>query len=379
MPTQPGNPFVAWTRYEAPKGSVGSVVGPIGLFPPSCAKYTLLGRKATIRLLPKNSLIEWECRQYNEGINSYRSGARRMIYLGKNEDRYQAVRDAMNDLNPVIRGVIIIKPDLPGRDVGAGGYTQISFVRAAVDWIRERGNPRRILIAESAVDGTTGELFRSLGYEEFVKNLKNGKNIELFDCNQDQGYEIDFVDSRGETLRLPVSRTILDADCILSLSLLKTHDHVVIAGAIRNLEGFVVGAENKVKLHGVGGKRPHEMNDGELNRSAKAYAQNLLTLYQTLEPDVCIVDGNGQEGNGPLRGTPKTTDLVLTADDALKADVISARIMGISPEDVPYIKLAEEMGLEPFSELDVRGLDPEDVRVDFAPHKRTKFMQLSAV
>lgn len=298
-----------------------------------------------------------------------------MIYLAKNEDRYQAVKDALNDINPVIRGTVIIKPDLPGKDAGPGGFTQISFVRAAVDWVRERGSPKKIIIVESSIDGQTPEVFRSLGYDDFIANLKNGRNIELLDINQDKGYDLDFVDARGETMALPVSRTVMDADFVLSLSLFKTHDHVGISGAVRNLEGFVIGGENKIKLHGFMGKKPSDMNDGELAKGAKAYAANLLTLYTTLEPDAAIIDGNGQEGNGPVRGTPKTTDLVLASDDVLKADVVTARIMGLLPEEIPYIRLAEEQGLEPMLDLDVRGLDPEDVRIDFAPHKRFKQMQ----
>jgi uncharacterized protein (DUF362 family) len=297
-----------------------------------------------------------------------------MIYLAKNEDRYQAVKDALNDLNPVIRGTVIIKPDLPGADAGPGGFTQISFIRAVIDWVRERGSPRRIYVAESALDGNTAELFRSLGYDDFVKNIKDSKNIELLDVNRDEGYDLEFVDARGERMKLPVSRTAIDADFIIGLNLLKTHDHAMISGAIRNLEGFVVGAENKIKLHGYGGKKPSEMNDGELARGARAYSENLLTLFSTIEPDAVIVDGNGQEGNGPVRGTPKTTDLVLCSDDALKVDVVSARIMGIEPEDVPYLKLADTQELEPFEDIEVRGLDPEEVRIDFAPHKRAKQM-----
>jgi uncharacterized protein (DUF362 family) len=303
-----------------------------------------------------------------------------MIHLGKSEDRYQAVKTALNELNPVVRGTIIIKPDLPSRDAGLGAFTQISFVRAAIDWIRERGNPKRILIAEGGTDSSTGEVFQGLGYDDFLTNLRNGKdgkNIELFDINRDASFDIDFIDGRGEKLVLPVSKTALDADFMLVFSLLKTHDHVAVSGALRNLDSYIVGAENRIKLHGFGGKRPHEMNDGELAQGARAYSENLLTLYSLIEPDMAIVDGNGQEGNGPLRGTPKTTDLVIAADDVLKVDVVAAQIMGIEPEDVPYIKLAEEQGLEPMDGVDVRGLDPEDVRADFAPHKRSKQMLLS--
>jgi uncharacterized protein (DUF362 family) len=300
-----------------------------------------------------------------------------MLYLGKNEDRYQAVRDALNELNPVIRGTIIIKPDLPGQDAGQGAYTQISFVRAVVDWIRERGNPKRILIAESATDGSTSQLFQTLGYQNLIQNVKNGKSVELFDVNSDQGFEIDFVDARGERMRLPISSTVVDADFFISLSLLKTHDHVAMSGSIRNLEGLVVGPENKLKLHGFGGKKASEMNDGELAKSARAFSENLLTLYSLFEPDIAIIDGNGQEGNGPLRGTPRTTDLVLAGDDALKTDVLASRVMGIVAEDVAYLKLADEQGYEPFVDEEIRGLDPDEVRVEFAPHKRAKLMALS--
>ena len=301
-----------------------------------------------------------------------------MIYLAKNEDRYQAVRETLNDLNPVMRGTIVIKPDLPGTDAATGAFTQISFVRAVIDWARERGNPKRILIAESSADGSTQEVFRALGYDKLVQTIKDAKNIDLLDCNTDAHYDIEFVDARGETIVLPVSATVIDADFVISLSLLKTHDHVALSGALPNLEGFVVGAENKVRMHGFAGRKPNEMDDGELARGARAYSENLLTLYNLIEPDLAIVDGNGQEGNGPVRGTPKTTDLVIGADDVLHLDAISARIMGFEPEDIPYLQLAQDKGLEPFADEKVRGLEPEDVRVDFEPHKRMKSMQIDA-
>ncbi len=298
-----------------------------------------------------------------------------MIYLGKSEDRYQAVRQALNELNPVIRGTIVLKPDLPSPDAGAGAFTQISFVRAAVDWIREHGNPRRILIAEGASQGTTEELFQALGYDDFVKNLKNGKKVELFDINSDNTYALDFKDARGETLTLPVSQTVLDADFILVFSLLKTHDHVALSGTVRSLDSFIVGAENRARFHGLSGKRPHEMDDGELGRSARAYAGNLLQLNGLIEPDLVLIDGNGQEGNGPVRGNPKTTDLVLAGDDALQVDVVAARVMGFSPDDVPYLHLAAEDDEDLLGDQEVRGLDPDEVRTDFTPHRRMKQMQ----
>lgn len=301
-----------------------------------------------------------------------------MIFLAKNEDRYQAVKETLDDLNPVIRGTIVIKPDLPGTDAATGAFTQISFVRAVIDWARERGNPKRIFIVESAAEGHTQEIFRALGYDKLIQTIKDAKNIELLDCNADKHYDIEFVDARGEKLVLPVSATVIDADFVISLSLLKTHDHVALGGALPNLSGFVVGAENKIRMHGFAGRKPNEMDDGELAMGAKAYSENLLTLYNLIEPDLAIVDGNGQEGNGPVKGTPKTTDLVIGGDDVLRVDALSARIMGFVPEDVPYLQVAEDNGLEPFAEDTVRGLEPDDVQVEFAPHKRMKQMQIDA-
>ncbi len=301
-----------------------------------------------------------------------------MIYLGKNEDRYDAVREALNDLNPVIRGTVVIKPDLPGPDTGPGGYTQISFLRAAIDWMRDRGNARRIIIAEGTLDGNTRETFRSLGYEELVTTLRETRGLELLDTNRDESYSYEFINMRGEAFELPVSATAVDADFLLTFSLLKTHDHVMMSGALRSLEGFLVGAESKLRVHGCEGKRPNEMDDGELSKSGRAYSENLLRLYNLIEPDACIIDGNGQEGNGPVHGTPKTTDLILAGDDALQMDVLSARLMGLEPQEVPYLQLADEQGLEPFADLDVRGLDPEEVRLEFARHKRFNQMKISA-
>ncbi len=302
---------------------------------------------------------------------------RAMIYVGKNEDRYQAVKDALTDLNPVIVGTVVIKPDLPGPDAGNGAFTQISFVRAVIDWVRERGNPRRIIIAESNDHGDTWETFRSLGYGDFAQNMKDAK-VELLDCNRDKGYDIEFTDARGERMTLPVSATVIDADFVISLSLLKTHDHVAMAGAVQNLAGCVVGTDNKLRLHGFAGRKPNEMNDGELSQSARAYSSNLLSLYNLIEPDLAIIDGNGQEGNGPVRGTPKSTDLVLGSDDALSADFAAAQAMGFEPDDIPYLQLARAEQLDAYEDESFRGLSIDEVRVDFQPHKRMQSMQLPA-
>jgi hypothetical protein len=76
-------------------------------------------------------------------------------------------------------------------------------------------------------------------------------------------------------------------------------------------------------------------------------------MTSVLYPHMAIIDGSiGMEGLGPGAGQPKGAGLVVAGSDALAADWIAARLMGIDPETVAHLRLAKKR----------RAFDPAGIR-----------------
>jgi uncharacterized protein (DUF362 family) len=81
---------------------------------------------------------------------------------------------------------------------------------------------------------------------------------------------------------------------------------------------------------------------------------------------VAIVDGIvGMEGNGPIQGKPRTAGVIVAGANLPAVDATCCRLMGINPERVRFLEMAQHLG--PVSEgwIEQRGERPEPLRQDF--------------
>jgi uncharacterized protein (DUF362 family)/NAD-dependent dihydropyrimidine dehydrogenase PreA subunit len=129
-----------------------------------------------------------------------------------------------------------------------------------------------------------------------------------------------------------ISRAVLEADIIISLPKFKTHGLTVITGAIKNSFGFLPGAQ-KAKLHkAAGGPEPfHDL---------------IVDCFRLRVPDLFIVDAIvGMEGNGPASPDLRAIGLILASDNAVALDAVIARMMGLAPDRLRFLRRAKELGL----------------------------------
>jgi uncharacterized protein (DUF362 family) len=168
------------------------------------------------------------------------------------------------------------------------------------------------------------------------------------------------VGGNGMFRRFALARPYLEADRIINLPKLKTHEMVTMTCAVKNLFGSVVGAA-KAGWHLKAGA------DREL------FARMLLEICLLRPPDLNIVDAVvAMEGDGPGSGDPRQVGLLLAGVNAVAVDVIAAEILGI-PGALLYLERAAcRLGVEGAKRDDIRtvGASPDDVRVpDFRlPH-----------
>jgi uncharacterized protein (DUF362 family) len=117
---------------------------------------------------------------------------------------------------------------------------------------------------------------------------------------------------------------------ILHLPTVKTHGHSITTGAIKNAFG---GLLKEVRHYAH--KYIHEV------------MVDLLLMQRELHPNVfAVMDGTvAGDGAGPRTMIPRVQNVILASADSVAIDAIAAKLMGFEPMDIPYIKMATDMGL----------------------------------
>jgi len=117
---------------------------------------------------------------------------------------------------------------------------------------------------------------------------------------------------------------------ILHLPTVKTHGHSITTGAIKNAFG---GLLKEVRHYAH--KYIHEV------------MVDLLLMQRELHPNVfAVMDGTvAGDGAGPRTMIPKETNVILASSDSVAIDAVAAKMMGFEPMEIPYLRMATEMGL----------------------------------
>ena len=125
-----------------------------------------------------------------------------------------------------------------------------------------------------------------------------------------------------------------DADYIIDFAKLKTHGMLLMTGATKNMFGIIPGVE-KPEYHY---KYPRTEDFADMLVDITIFKKPVLSLI-----DACMA----MEGNGPSGGKPRHVGALIASSSPYYADVEGARIMGLDPMAIPYLKAAYDRGLMP--------------------------------
>ncbi|MDB5079021.1 MAG: hypothetical protein JWP00_945 [Chloroflexi bacterium] len=254
--------------------------------------------------------------------------------------------------SPVIANKrVVLKPNiiynLPDRAIN----THPAVIEAAIQLLQEKG-AKEIIVAEgTAYQRDLTDLLWSSG----IKPMLELRGIKFVDLNHD---DVVKVPSKGsytgrEYTWLP--KTIAEADLIVSMPKLKTHHWAGATLSMKNLYGIVPGLKYgwpKNNLHVTG------------------IEANIVELYETLAPQLAIVDGiMGMEEDGPLFGKNRNSQILVVGTDLVAVDATCCRLMGIEPdkETVKHIWYADWLGLGVFSpeRIKIMGVPINTVRQNY--------------
>jgi len=150
---------------------------------------------------------------------------------------------------------------------------------------------------------------------------------------KEEGIElVQFQKSRWRG-NFPLTSWLDDCDHLISIPKFKTHDLMILTGAIKNLFGLVAG-NYKTELH----KKHFKEGD---------FAKMLVDIYGVVSPALTIVDGiEAMEGDGPgTSGKVRKAAVLLAGCDCVALDSALALIMGLKPLDILTTKEAAKRGL----------------------------------
>lgn len=222
---------------------------------------------------------------------------------------------------------VVIKPNLcterPEQIHTAN--TSLGVLRAVCEVLLERTT--KITIVES--DGArypAEAAFENNG----IYRLASEMGLEVLNLSKDELVEITDPRLKG----FAMSRTWLEAECFVTLPVLKTHATTVFTGALKNQWGCIPRYD-RILLH----KYLHQLI-GDINK----------LRYVTL----ALMDGLvGMQGRGPINGYPINLNVLLASRDPLALDATAMRLIGLDPRKSKHVVHAHRIGLGALAEGEI--------------------------
>ena len=233
---------------------------------------------------------------------------------------------------------ILLKPNLLKKaEVEKAVITHPVVVGAFARILREE-EYENIVLADSCGHGTTRQVIQGTGMDTCLEKYQ----IPAIDYTK--GVHVDNPEgTQAKEFILP--KELLEADCVISLSKMKTHALERITGAVKNLYGCVCGV-NKAAGHASYPDR-------------YAFAEMLADLNRCVKPRLHILDGIvAMEGNGPSSGTPTPMNVLLFSDDAVALDSVFAALVHVPPAAVPTCVAGAAAGVGEMDLEQIRVLTP---------------------
>jgi uncharacterized protein (DUF362 family) len=256
-------------------------------------------------------------------------------------------------------------------------HTSPEVLEAVMEYLKNKGG--KIHVMENASQcAVTRVVFAATGYKEICDRLGaetiylDEEDTKTFEFKGKNSVKDDPMGYNLMTFRLPetIVKIIENREkyTYINLPKLKTHCMARVTLGIKNQWGY--------PQHEDRGK------DHNFNLHSK-----LVDVFEYIQPDAIVIDGTTGTIHGhypPIAFNDKQIikfDILIGGRDMLSVDVVGARVFGMTLEEVPHLKIAQERGLGEgnLSNINVigRGLDeykekyewdlvqqfPEDVKI----------------
>lgn len=230
---------------------------------------------------------------------------------------------------------VILKPNMVMRGFrnqpSHGMVTPVETMASMITLLREHGC-NDLTIADGGVIHpdlklNTSTAYRWAGYNELSERM----NVPLVDLNEGP-----FVTVEIESLPVKVARLITEAEFLIDMPVLKTHNQTKVSLGIKNLKG-IIAYESKKDCHRQ-----------DLMRS-------IALLGRAIKVDLTVLDGTYGMQKGPTGQDYHKMDVFVAGKDILEVDIVGSHLLGYDPAEVEHLSI--------YAELADRSLSLENVEV----------------
>jgi len=243
---------------------------------------------------------------------------------------------------------VLIKPNyINARHPSTGITTDSRVIEGVVKFLR-RYNVKEIIIGEGSGLADTFKAFKVAGVDAVAERWK----VKMVDLNKDEFVEISPQNPLA-LKKIKIAKTALEST-IISVPKLKPHRLAGVTLSLKNLMGTITP---KGSMH---------------NHLSK----KIVDLASILKPKVAVIDGIIAGEGHETSGKPVEMNLVIAGTDPVAVDAVGAAVMGIPPESVKHLRLAEDRGLGTcrLERIDIVGEPVEKVKRKFKTSFLSKFL-----
>lgn len=213
---------------------------------------------------------------------------------------------------------IALKPNLVvAKDPSSGATTHAELLAGAVEYLQEHGFKDITIMEGSWVGDRTDLAYRAAGYDKVCRRY----NVPFVDLQKDSSHA---HDANGMSIK--VCDQAAAVDYLINMPVLKGHCQTTVTCALKNGKGLIPNSEKR-RFHTMGLHRP------------------IAHLNTVVRNDFILVDNICGDLDFEEGGNPVVMNRVLGFKDPVLCDSYVCDCMGYSPDDVPYIRLAESLGV----------------------------------
>jgi uncharacterized protein (DUF362 family) len=224
----------------------------------------------------------------------------------------------------VIKGKrVLLKPNLVEVIKGASHInTHPLVIRGAIETFLRLG-ASEVIVGEG--QGHVRDSYYVLE-ESGLADVLYEDRIPYIDLNNDSLFTLPNKGRFSNLKELSFPQSLKQADIIVSMAKMKTHHWAGVTLSMKNMFGVMPGI--------VYGWPKNVLHHAGIERS-------ILDINATIKPHFAIVDGiTGMEGDGPIMGAPCHAGVLVMGRNLTAVDATSARIMGVDPQKIAYLKAA---------------------------------------
>lgn len=233
--------------------------------------------------------------------------------------------EALGGMDKLVRkgDVVVIKPNIAwNRPADAAATTNPKVVAEIVKMCKEAG-AGKVIVAEHLIDRPAEAVLGLTG----VGPAAEGAGATVLAAQNESDYRSVAL-PKGKILTSDTCiKDILKADVFINVPIAKSHSATKLTLGMKNMMGCNW--------------------DRQAWHQAQSLDQCIADYASGVRPDLVILDAyrvlltNGPKGPGETKDIKK----IIAGTDIVAVDAYGATLFGIKPEDIGYVKIANEMGL----------------------------------